>query len=143
MSYSNIVSFRSVPNLVQPSVSFGICLTIYTPILNSRFLNNTLVNINQDRTLSVFLGIWLTRYNLISNSRFLNNTLVNINPDTTLSVFPGICLTRYNSLCILRYLSYNWYNSNLSCSLHENTLITLIKRSIIPTNEYFESYNTG
>lgn len=33
---------------------------------------NSLVNINLDKTLSVFLDIFFTRYNLISNLRFLS-----------------------------------------------------------------------
>ena len=46
--------------------------------MNSKFLNNTLVNIKPDMTLSVFSGICLTRFNPITNSRLLNYTLVAI-----------------------------------------------------------------
>ena len=95
----------------------------YNSISNSRFLNNTLVNINLDSI--CILQVSLLQDTTQSRTIPFNNTLVNIKPDTTLPVFSGICLTRYNSITnysvqqyvsqyqtgydsvsILRYLSY-------------------------------------
>jgi len=127
--------------------------------------NNTLVNIKPDTTLisilrylsykiqlhqelfcsiilfSISNRIQLYQYSQVSDLQdttqsqtiLFNNTLVNIKRNMTLSVFP--CL----------YLSFKTQNSGPS-RFYTRYIITRTpktKRSIIPTNVYFEFYGTG
>ena len=57
----------------------------------SRFIMNTIVNINPDTIQSVFAGVLKIQLNQELKAHTKN--IVNINPDTTQPVFSGICLT--------------------------------------------------
>ena len=56
--------------------------------------------------------------------------IVNINPDTTLSIF----FSMYRSDTTSSLYSFTRYNSNLSCSLHEDILLSHRNQSRVYSN---------